>query len=71
VAEPLAWQDRKQALRRLEALSAELGDISTWLTQADEDKSAILLEDAARDIDAACWALSKPSRMRPEGWLRR
>lgn len=65
----LERKDRAQALAALEQMADELGRISTWLTKADEDRAAIILEDAHRNIAAACWALSTPLRHHPEGWL--
>jgi hypothetical protein len=67
----LSRRDRLQALARLEEISDEIGAISTWLSRLDEDKSAIVLEDAHRSIAAAAWALQTPLRHRPEGWLSR
>jgi hypothetical protein len=65
----LTRRDRLQALQRLEEISDEIGQISTWLSRLDEDKSAIVLEDAHRSIAAAAWALQTPLRTRPTGWL--
>ena len=67
----LTRRDRAQALQRLEQLADEIGLISTWLSCLDKDKAAITLEDAHRDIAAACWAPSTPIRHRPEGWRSR
>lgn len=67
----LTRRDRLQALQRLDELAAEIGQISTWLSKADEDKAAIVLEDAHRSIAAACWAIQTPIRHHPEGWLSR
>lgn len=49
----LTRRDRLKALQRLEEMSDERGAISTWLSRLDEDKAAITLEDAHRDIAAA------------------
>jgi hypothetical protein len=69
MADRLTVADRRQALERLEQLGAELAQISTWLTFLNEDKAAIMLECAARDVGATAWALEPPLRLRPEGWL--
>jgi hypothetical protein len=69
MADGLTRADRAQALQRLEQLRDEIGLISSWLTQANADKAAIILECAERDLGAACWDLEKPERLRPEGWL--
>jgi hypothetical protein len=69
VADGLTVADRRQVLARLEQLQAELGLISSWLTNLDADKAAILLEDAHRCLGAAAWSLEPPLRLRPEGWL--
>ena len=64
----LTLADRRLVLQRLEEIADEIGLIASWLTSLDEDRSAILLEDAYRDLYAACWALERPARLRPEGW---
>jgi hypothetical protein len=56
-------------LDRLEQLTDELGQISTWLTGLDEDRAAIELEQAWQATAAAAWVLQRPVRTRPEGWL--
>lgn len=65
----LTRHDRALAVVRLAKIEAELAAISTWLSLADADKPAILLEGATRDVMAACWALQQPMRTRPAGWL--
>src|SRR6266702_4365320 len=67
----LRGADREAALAELDRISRTLSEISTWLGLVDLDKPAIELECAVRDVDAASWALAKPVRLRPEGWLTR
>ncbi len=66
----LGRRDRLVAIARLEEISEELGMLSSWLSRSGEieDKAGILVEDARKDLDTACWALSKPAHTRPEGW---
>ena len=61
--------ERAQAAEALEAIRDQLGQISNWLSMGDQDRAAILLEDAWRDISAACWVLDPPVRHYPKGWL--
>jgi hypothetical protein len=68
VAEPLTLADRRLVLKRLGELADEIGMIASWLTGLDEDRAAIMLECAYRDLYAASWALERPVRLRPEGW---
>jgi len=65
----LSRADRALVLARLEQLNDEVGAISTWLSQLDEDRSAILLESAWESVAAAAWALERTTRRKPEGWL--
>jgi hypothetical protein len=65
----LTRADRGQVIAALERAGDELAQISTWLSRADEDKAAILLEEAWRDVSAAGWVLERPVRVKPEGWL--
>jgi predicted Fe-S protein YdhL (DUF1289 family) len=69
MAEQLSRADRRQVLARLDELRRETGEISTWLSQLDADKAAIILECAARDFGAACWDLEQAVRVRPVGWM--
>lgn len=62
-------EQREQAITRLDALCDELSKISTWLGRVDEDQAAILLEDAWRDLQAACHVLTRRERRHPAGWL--
>jgi hypothetical protein len=68
MADQLTLADRHLVLKRLGELADEIGLISSWLTGLDEDRAAILLEDAYRSIATASWALERVARLRPEGW---
>jgi hypothetical protein len=69
MAAPLSQAHRAMVLRRLREIELQLGDISTWLTMVDEDKAAIVLEQAWQSVAAAGWVLTRQVRTRPEGWL--
>lgn len=69
MAERLTRADRETAITALERIADEAAAIATWLGLQDEDRAAILLESAWRDISAAAWALERPVRQRPAGWL--
>jgi hypothetical protein len=69
VADQLSRADRQLVIERLEQISDELGQISTWLTGLDQDRAAIELEQAWQAVAAAGWLLQRPARTRPEGWL--
>jgi len=62
VDEPLSPEHRAMALSWLAGIEPELAKISTWLTGFGEDRAAIVLECAARDVAAAGWALERPYR---------
>ena len=57
-------RDRRLVLDRLAALAEEQGQIATWLGMLDQDHAAIRVECASRDLEAACWQLSTPTRLR-------
>jgi hypothetical protein len=74
----LTRRDRLLAMRRLDVIGDELSAIAAWLNQltdaagrreASADKSAVLIECAARDVLAACWVLKPPDRTLPDGHL--
>jgi hypothetical protein len=46
-----------------------LDELSTWLSQRDQDKIGVLIECAARDLRAGCWLLKPDDGSRPEAWL--
>ena len=70
----LTLRDRRMVLDRLDQLARELSDISSWLTLLDQDRAGIRVECAARDLEAACWQLETPLRLRlsvgPDGQQR-
>jgi hypothetical protein len=68
VADALTQADRRLALARLGELADEIGLIASWLTGLDQDRAAIMLECAYRDLYAASWALERPIRHAPEHW---
>jgi hypothetical protein len=53
---------RRQAVGRLEQIEAELVQLSSWLAMVDQDRAALLLEDAATAAGAAGWELDRPLR---------
>lgn len=62
-------QQLAQAKAELERIADVLGQLSAWLTTNDEDQTAILLEDAWRDITAAGHVLERRKRRYAAGWL--
>jgi len=62
-------EHREWAVRRLEEIADELGQISTWLSLGDEDRAAIMLEESYRNIEAAAHVVQRRIRTRPAGWL--
>jgi hypothetical protein len=59
------------ASQRLDQVAAELDAIATWLAGFGdaEDKAAVVVECAARDLRAACWLVKPNDHSLPEGWL--
>jgi len=77
-ARELTRRDRRLASDRLAALADELDHIASWLNgltdadgrpEASADKSAVLVECAARDLYAAAWVVKPPDRTLPDGHL--
>jgi hypothetical protein len=64
MSEQLTLRDRRQVLDHLDTIAAELTKIANWLTLLDQDHEAVRVECAARDLEAACWQLSTPVRLR-------
>ncbi len=64
MADTLSLRDRRAVLDRLGQIAAELGQIATWLGMLDQDHAAVRAECAARDLEAACWQLETPIRLR-------
>jgi hypothetical protein len=65
----LSRRDRRLAVAMLDRMGTELADIASWLTGLDEDRAAVALECADRDVMAACWVLDRDARSRPDAWL--
>jgi hypothetical protein len=62
-------QQLEQAADLLQAVADELRQISTWLTMGDEDRAAIVLEDAWQTVGAAENLVRRRIRRTPAGWL--
>ncbi len=60
----LTLRDQRLVLDRLDSIAAELTKIANWLSLQDEDHAAIRAECASRDLEAACWQPSTPTRLR-------
>ena len=58
------------ALASLEATAWELNQAAAWLSEQGRETEADMLEQAARDVLAACWLLERPIRpqLPPERW---
>lgn len=56
--------DHLDHLDHLDRLARELNDIANWLSLLDQDHAAIRAECASRDLEAACWQLETPIRLR-------
>jgi hypothetical protein len=69
MAERLTRYDRRLVQARLDQLGAELSAIASWLTGLDEDRAAVALECASRDVFCVCWLLDADARSRPDAWL--
>jgi hypothetical protein len=69
MCERLTRHDRRLVQARLDQLGAELSQIASWLTGLDQDRAAVALECAARDVWASCWVLDADARSRPAEWL--
>lgn len=64
--ELLPDQHRAMALAELERIEQTLSEMSQWVDgdAPDREKASVLLEDAARAVAAAGWALERASRSR-------
>jgi hypothetical protein len=55
--------DREQALAELERIAYTLTQMSQWLGSAGEQRSAVMLEEAWKNVVAAGWLLQRnPAR---------
>jgi hypothetical protein len=65
----LTRRDRLMAAGEFDQLAERLDVLSSWLSSCDEDRAAIVLECASRDLRAVCWLLRPVDGSLPEGWL--
>ena len=56
-------QEREKALAELERIDQTLLQMSQWLVDAGEERAAIMLEEAWKNVAAAAWLIQRdPAR---------
>jgi hypothetical protein len=66
----ISVHDRVLVLDQLNACAWWLNRLAGWLGHNGIESEADMVDDAARDLAAACWLLSRPLRAKPppEQW---
>jgi hypothetical protein len=59
MADDLTREDRRAALAELVRTEETLAQMAGWLDDHDEERAAILLEDAWRSVLAAGWMIER------------
>lgn len=55
----ITLHDREQALAELERIAHTLNQMSQWLSSAGEQRTAVMLEEALKNVVAAGWLMQR------------